>query len=535
MKPMTLNMSKFKKISEDDHSATMMHDDGHVMKIAKKALPHIQRKQLDEIKVHKFADGGWSEGNASNPNAQEVIAQKEADALAAKQLEQKSAEDSQRVAPQSQFLGGPESGDQAISESVKPQAVPPQNRAPSEVIDKQIYKPSQIKSNDPYGFEALAKGEIGALNEQKRGQQIMAEAQGKMGASTAEAEKSFQEESSNRQKAYQVADADLTKERIAMQKDIADQHINPKRYIENMSTGSHIATGIGLILGGLGSGLTHGPNLAFQHFQSQIDRDIQSQKDELGKKENLLSHNLRATGDLRSATELTRLQSNDILSSHLKQLAGTAQSEASKGAALNAAGLIDKESAQIQHNYSIEKARMGGASGNDPARLVPLLVPKEHQAKAFGEIEAAENTKKMAASIMQSFEDAAKSNTALRTGAGFLRTPADVYALHQSMQPTFKDLEGTVRQAAMDNTFKNITPMPGDADSTIGVKREALKDYLQSKMSAPTARGYGIDLKNFNQTSPYKEQEQPKEPQIKIGKDGLKYIQRGNYMVPVGQ
>jgi hypothetical protein len=141
---------------------------------------------------------------------------------------------------------------------------------------------------------------------------------------------------------------------------------------------------------------------------------------------------------------------------------------------------------------------------NDPAKLVPTLVPKEHQAAAFNEIDAAENTKKMSSAIMNAFDQADQENTALKTGAGMLRTPPSVGALHQALQPTFKDLEGTVRQAAMENTFKNVTPAPGDLPSTVATKRLALEQYLQSKASAPTARAYGIDLSKFDSTSAYK-------------------------------
>jgi hypothetical protein len=76
--------------------------------------------------------------------------------------------------------------------------------------------------------------------------------------------------------------------------------------------------------------------------------------------------------------------------------------------------------------------------------------------------------------------------------------------LHQALQPTFKDLEGTVRQAAMDNTFKNLTPAAGDTDATIAQKRQGLIQYLQSKASAPRAKSFGRDSDKFQSTSPIK-------------------------------
>ncbi len=78
---------------------------------------------------------------------------------------------------------------------------------------------------------------------------------------------------------------------------------------------------------------------------------------------------------------------------------------------------------------------------------------------------------------------------------------ADQKALHALMGPTFKDVEGTVRQAAMDNMFANVTPQFGDNKNTLATKRNALMGYLGSKISAPTAKGYGLDLTKFRSTN----------------------------------
>lgn len=140
---------------------------------------------------------------------------------------------------------------------------------------------------------------------------------------------------------------------------------------------------------------------------------------------------------------------------------------------------------------------------NDPAKLVPGRVPKEHQSSVFKEIDAAENTKRMSKAIMDSFEQSVLDTSGSGALTSYIKTPRSSQALHQAMQPTFKDLEGTVRQAAMDNTFKNITPVGTDTAEDIETKRRALEDYLQSKASAPTARGYNIDLSKFDSTSAY--------------------------------
>lgn len=153
----------------------------------------------------------------------------------------------------------------------------------------------------------------------------------------------------------------------------------------------------------------------------------------------------------------------------------------------------------------------GGVQGgqvSDPSALVKNLVPPQHQQKVFDEIEAAQNTTQNASKILNAFDASAKEARPMSGGTGTSLSAinpwdstANQKALHALMGPTFKDVEGTVRQAAMDNMNKNTTPQFGDSDRTIGIKRNALVGYLQSKSSAPTAKGFGIDLKNFPTTS----------------------------------
>lgn len=148
--------------------------------------------------------------------------------------------------------------------------------------------------------------------------------------------------------------------------------------------------------------------------------------------------------------------------------------------------------------------RSGPMDYSDPAKMIASVVPKEHQTQAFKEVDAAENTKHMAQSIMDSFDQAVKDTSGVGGSlSSLVKTPRSALSLHQAMQPTFKDLEGTVRQAAMDNTFKNITPTGADTAQDIATKRQALADYLQSKSSSPIARAYGVDLAKFPSTAKY--------------------------------
>lgn len=287
---------------------------------------------------------------------------------------------------------------------------------------------------------------------------------------------------------------------------VAEGKVDPQRYWNSKTEGQKARVWAGAILGGLGGGLNKtGKNMGIEAFHRAVDKDIESQKIDLGKKQSLLSDNLRAQGSLIQAEQATRLQMNAALQGQVAKIAAQTNDPMVKFRYQQLQTQMLRADIPLKAQLAQAEVRkqemLRAVNAGDPASLVPMMVPEKHQAKAFGEIEAAENTKHMAGNIMEAFEQAVKENTVLKTGAGFLRTPGSVLALHQHMQPTFKDLEGTVRQAAMENTFKNITPSPGDSEHTVATKRNALEQYLQSKMSAPTARAYGIDLNKFGSTA----------------------------------
>lgn len=296
-----------------------------------------------------------------------------------------------------------------------------------------------------------------------------------------------------------------------LSREVADGKIDPSRYWSSKSSASKLSAGIGVILAGMGQGLMHSnSNYAIDMLNHNIDRDIEAQKAELGKKENLLSRNLQAQGNMMAAEAATRAQMQSIAQGKMMAIAAQTNSpilmEKAKQAGLqlqisSAPNIM--QVAQAQYAMEVKKQLMSGQVDPrlDPSAFVPHVVPPEHQKQVYAEIKAAQDTRHMADSILAAFEDAARENTVMRTGAGMLRTPGSVLALHQHMQPTFQDLEGTVRQAAMDNTFKNITPAPGDMPSTVAQKRQALQEYLKSKMSAPTAKSFGLDLSKFMSTS----------------------------------
>jgi hypothetical protein len=146
----------------------------------------------------------------------------------------------------------------------------------------------------------------------------------------------------------------------------------------------------------------------------------------------------------------------------------------------------------------------GGAMGRpsdlidkDPAELL-ANVPAKDRDKVAAQIDAAKNAAKYGPEIMNHFNNAYKWH-----GADLIpgMSNADQKAFHSIMGPTFADIEHTVRQAAMDNAFNNMTPQFGDSEYTRKTKRDSVGEYLTSKTAASLAKNYGIDLSKYKATN----------------------------------
>jgi hypothetical protein len=184
---------------------------------------------------------------------------------------------------------------------------------------------------------------------------------------------------------------------------------------------------------------------------------------------------------------------------HFEALASQADIAKTQGEAAEIPGKIAKNQAEtaktISETYGRPQVQNMGQS-DDPAVLVPNMVPKDHQAKAFEEIKNAGDIKTLTPRIIDAFNMGTSKNPIIAAQGqkqfeGLINT-------------TVKEEEGTARQAAFESIHKNMSPsgltaLPGENES----KLSTIMSYLQSKADAPTSRAYGIDLSKFARTSPY--------------------------------
>lgn len=177
----------------------------------------------------------------------------------------------------------------------------------------------------------------------------------------------------------------LNGQREILQKQLATREVDPDRYINNMTLGRRVSTGIGLILGGIGGSLTGKENPALQMLNQAIDHDVNAQKANIDKDNNLLSQNLKQYGNLNDAMAATRAMTSEIFQAKLTQAAAQAANPEAKARADIAIGTLraqtDQQMQGIAKSTAVNNAIRNGGYVN-PALL--SADERERQVPGYG-------------------------------------------------------------------------------------------------------------------------------------------------------
>lgn len=529
---MKVDLSKFKLKSKDDKIATLMHPDGHEFRVAIHALHPENRKNLENLAPHepvnnmapkspKMADGGKVDyepiqddtkvdyeavdDEPKQPVDYESIPEEPKKYADGGEADDSAPSDNSDEAPVTVNVNNPEPG--AGPQGIVPEqpATPMQAAASQEAAvtnaqqTGQAPTPAKPLDQQPSVMGGYKETEAGIYNTAK--------------AEAAQAQVQAQQAKINAGAHQQLADEyhgnvkDINDEIDNTMQDIRDQHINPNHYLGSKDTGQKIATGIGLILGGMGAGLTGGSNQALDFLNRNIDRDIEAQKANLGKSETLLSANMKRFQNATQATDMTRVIMTAHAADQMQQKALETQSPIIKARAQQMAGQLQMQNAPIIQQMAMRQMLLNPNSnlqGQDPAKLVPYVVPPAHQAKAFSEIERAENTRKAASEILKNYDEVTRQYQAaggLGRVVGAIYHPRELDALQGLLGSTVTDLTGSARQAEFENIKNSYHPRVTDTEHGAAVRRQGLVDYLNNKSSSPVASGSNIDLDRFASTS----------------------------------
>jgi hypothetical protein len=480
-----MDLNSFHLLKEDHDSYHIAHPKGKSLVIAKKGLHQKAHDVISRLPRQALEEGGAVESETPEEAAPEQAPAQQPTDQQWPQMDIPSF-----LKPNPAAVQTPITGDQAEG---------------------------KVESSEPTpGMIGEKAGSVQqALEAQKESIADIGQAKSKESAANAAALKKLNEDI-GKQKTPAQKFADYTNSTKKLEDAYRNKIIDPDRFYKNMDVPTKIAAGIGMILSGIGSGLTGQPNMALQMIQRQVDQDIEAQKADKEGALNLYRMNRERMQDDQAADLATKNQIYAGVKYKMEENAARMGTTMALAQAKQQGALIDQQIAQNNYQMALINKGMGVGtpgqfSGEDPSILVPQLIKEPGAQKAaLEEISRAQNIEKNGQKIVDAFDRASKENTVLRTGAGLLRTPGSVMALHQLMLPNFKSIDGTVRQAAMDESFHNLTPAPGDTEEKIAEKRQALQDWLHSETAAPTAKAHGIDLSKFSTTAVQESAANPK-------------------------
>lgn len=358
---------------------------------------------------------------------------------------------------------------------------------------------------DIYGYGSTASALMKGLGQQKAGLFGEAAAMGAAGKQQAQLLNKYNADLMTRQLDFEKNTADLKNQIKQTSDELTKAKIDPNRYVGDMSTPQRITTTIGLILGGIGGGLTgKGGNVALDVLNKQIDRDIEAQKVNLNQKNTLLSEYYKQYGNMKDAEMMTRATMADIVSNQLKEIAGASQDPLSRARALQAAGKIDTDSAQLIGTIAAKKAIMGGATQAQqvpPEMKIRALVPEAQQKEYYKELQDMQNTVKTRDNILSAFDKIKNMATIGHYVTSPLQTNRQINAIKDPLVAALsKETAGrfTEQDAGM---LEPIFPKVGDSEATLRAKKAALDNLISDKMNFPVLKPLGITPETMSRYS----------------------------------
>jgi hypothetical protein len=430
--------------------------------------------------------------NQAKQNSQMEAQQKQA----AEQTAYQQAMDYNQMAAQRGIPGVPVPNMPAVM----PGAVADAGMAqPDPAMQAQASQPQMPQApSDPYGTQAYSDTLSQGIQNVKSGIQSGAEAEAQLGQQQADV---YGQQANAQQQVlsnYQNETQALNQERQAFMQDYDAKHVDPNRFLNNQTTGQRIMTGIGLILGGIGGGLTHQENPALKMLNAQIDRDIKAQEAELGKSENLLTANFRQFGNIKDASQMTEVMQTDILKSKIAESAAKSQDPIVRSRAQQAIGELDMKNANLLSQIAMRRSLTG--SSGDPATKLRMLamtgmIPEGQVGPAYKELEEAQKLVKTRDEIVSGFKKIAALNTMGNRIRNPIQSGKQIKAI---MNPLLMELSKDAAGKFSEMEYNELTPLmnPGlfANDDTINVAQNKLLGIANKKMNFPILKSYGISF-----------------------------------------
>lgn len=246
--------------------------------------------------------------------------------------------------------------------------------------------------------------------------------------------------------------------------------IDPERFVSGMGTGDRFATAIGLILGGMGAGVTGGENQALGLLKMRVNNDIDAQKSEMTKRENLVGMAYRQFGNMKDAMEYSKALQMNVLATQLNVAAAKAGSPLAQARGLQASGALKRESAEMIAKLSKDQTLNKALAG------LRTMDPKT----AMAGLDALESIDPKRAQDMRA---------RFVPGLGFAPTDKDATDLKESQSALTNAMSGIDRLRQINKqSGKSLSPALRSEAETI---QQSLVGLLRLPLTGPGAMNEG--------------------------------------------
>lgn len=473
---MKLDLSHFKKVSANAKNTVLEHPRGHRITISHDSLDDGHKQQIHAM---AFAEGGDVENSmeSTQPEAAspfdsnfDAALQGNGQVDPSQQMSTPAPESSKSLADS--IKGMTESSFNPAAGSSAPAAAP---AAQAPLMNHQM-QPSgpQADASQIQVPQASTAG----VDTMIQGYRDEAKVAGDLGNNQAQTILNQQAKiDSIGQHALEARDH-FANESNAIIKDYADGHIRPDAYLEDKSTVGKISTAIGLILGGIGGGLTHQENPALKFLNQQIDRNVQAQKENIANKGSLYNMLKSQYGDDMIATNMLKSIELDKTSMELQAQAAKSGGPMAKARAAQVIGQLqltrDQLTGQMGQRAAVQQAVGDGRM--DAAQAIPHLVPEKHQAAAFKELNDIKVVNSSINEVAGAMDSLAKEQT---IGNRLLKNPLQsmrsIDALNLQIAGLARGLFGRVNKEELE-LLNKATIKPGDDAATIAKKSNSIKE-----------------------------------------------------------
>lgn len=436
------SLSNFKKVRETETHAVFKRPDGHELHIARNGLRPELQKQLAALPIHA-ADGALvPEPPAPGvPPSYPVFDPNPAPPTYYSEPP---------VAP-----GVPPSGFPSMAPPPPPSF--PSESAPNVTAGAEMQASAAPPAPQAPGLGAMYSPET--INK-VFGQQADALKAGNQGMQSAlaegqKAQAAYAESLAAQQKEHQAHISEINKGLDADREAYTKGQIDPNHVWNSKSTASKVSTIIGLFLGGIGAGMTHGENPALSMLNKSIDRDIESQKLQLNKQHTLYSMNLQKYQNENAADAATKLQMYNAMQAKL-QLSGMKMqgAEAQQRFQMGMAGIEQAKLPYLQQLAQFGMMQQAQTRGIPAGSSAEMFLPEKFQERLV-------NVKGPDGKIIkvpaQTKEDAEKFKAGEQSADNIETSIKKLMDLNKEMGPLSRHVWGTTDRARIAAASGEIT------------------------------------------------------------------------------